>query len=469
MSTINSVFQQSNPYEQFVRQLVALESQTKLKLEAQQSAEKEKKQALGAVSSSISTWISNMEELQDPKNRAFHPMKTASSDKSVATLSQAEGLQSSRSYQLTIDRLASRDVMLGNLMTGTDTDLAGQGDGSITLTLGEQTETISIETHAEDGDGVLQPKTNQELLSELEDAIQDRFGDALVAQTFHVDDTNVRFSLQSGETGSDHRIEFTGGSGWLATIQGDMAHLETDPEQLDAKFELNGVSILRSSNQIDDVIDGITLELKKPSTEEITLSADRDLNKVVDNIQQFVDGFNNVNKTIRDRTFIDSDTDRRGALQDMRSVRNFTYMMRQTGLQPMDGAADGELARLSEIGISFERDGTMTIEDKDLLRQLLTEKPDEVEELLTGDGSVLNTMKLDAENYIESEGGILPSLEGGLDMTIDRLDRRIASQERYLERYEEQQRTMFNELQQIIMQGEQQFAQVSQFRARMGY
>lgn len=469
MSTINPMFRQNNPYEQFVRQLVALESQSKLKLQAQQSAEQEKKDAIGAVSSSISTWISSMEELQDPRNRSFQALKTSSSDSDIAEITQADGLSSARSYQLTIERLASRDVMLGSNMTGADTDLAAQGDGSITLTIGDQTETFTIETQAEDEEGVLQPKSNTELLSDLEEAIQDRFGDSLVAQTFHVDDTSVRFSLQSRETGSEHRISLSGGTGWLTSIENDLTHLETDPAQLDAKFELNGVTMYRGSNQIEDVVDGVTFELKKSTTEEITLSAERDPDAVADNIREFIKGYNKVNKTIRDRTFIDSENDRRGALQDMRSVRNFTYMMRQTGLQAMDGASTGELARLSEIGIGFEKDGTMKVEDEELLLQMITERPDEVEAIFTDETSVVNRMKADAEGYIDSDNGILPSIQSGLDMTIDRLDRRIASQDRYLERYEEQQRDMFNNLQRIITEGEQQFAQVSRFRASMGY
>jgi flagellar hook-associated protein 2 len=49
---------------------------------------------------------------------------------------------------------------------------------------------------------------------------------------------------------------------------------------------------------------------------------------------------------------------------------------------------------------------------------------------------------------------------------LDRLGRRISQQERYLEQFEEQQRQMFNELQQIIERGQSQFQEVMAFRGR---
>ena len=53
MASISSLFAQTSSYETFVTQLVELESQKKLRFEAEQSDVKESKTAVGVVSSAL--------------------------------------------------------------------------------------------------------------------------------------------------------------------------------------------------------------------------------------------------------------------------------------------------------------------------------------------------------------------------------------------------------------------------------
>src|SRR5690625_5724898 len=81
------------------------------------------------------------------------------------------------------------------------------------------------------------------------------------------------------------------------------------------------------------------------------MSISHDTRKARSNVEGLISAFNEMNQSIRDRTFIDAENNRRGALQDMRTVRNLTYNMRQTGLLAMEGAEEGQLSRLTETGI----------------------------------------------------------------------------------------------------------------------
>lgn len=468
MPSIGNIFQQTNPYETFVQQLVTLESQTKYKLQLQQSTQEEKKGALGAVSSSISKFISKIEETQDPENKALQPFSTSTSDKDVVKITSASGLTKPAEYNITIDRLATNDIALSQIMTGDNTSLASFGEGSVTITIGVKTETISVETTYEDELGATVQKTNGEILTSLSEKINETFDDVARASNFQINSTDVQFSVQSLETGTDNKLEFSGASGALAEIFNNVNHLIPQNE-LDAKFTVDGVTFYRSENSVDDAIDGLTFSLLKATGDEEKMTVSRDLTKAKNNIKSLISAFNEMNKTIRDRTFIDSENDRRGALQDMRSIRNLTLNMRQTGLLAMEGAADGELSRLTEIGISFEKDGTMVIDDSELLDQMLEEKPGQVENLFLDENSVFSVMKSEAEMYTKSGSGIISTLESGIDQKIERLGVRIESQEKYLADFEERQRTIFNELQQIITQAQTQYNQVLNFRNSIGY
>ncbi len=474
MDSVGNIFQQTNPYEKFVQQLVQIESRTKFQLEAQQGVHRERKEALGAVSSSISKFNSKLDELDNPDNNAFQSLKTSSSNESFVQVHSAEGIDRASTYNIDVERVATNDIAMSEVFTGEDTDLAAQGDGSVTLTIGDKTEIITLNTQKDDGDGNMVDMTNHEILDGLAAQIAEHFGDQAQANVFQVNNDEVQFSIQSLQNGFENRIQFDDdATGVLDTIiNGDgvsdgITHL-VDQEQLDARFTIDGVTFERGTNFVDDAITGLSFEMLKPTMGTEQMSVQRDTETSRANVDDFVSAFNQMNKTIRDRTFIDAEGDRRGALQDMRSVRNLTVNLRQTGLLPMEGAEEGQIARLSDLGIGFENDGTMTVEDSGKLDEALAERPEEVEALFTSENSPIASMKEQTEAYTRRGTGILASMEDGIDQQINRLDNRIAAQERYLQQYEERQRAEFNELQQIITQGEDQFNRVMSFQQNMG-
>src|SRR5699024_5156523 len=131
----------------------------------------------------------------------------------------------------------------------------------------------------------------------------------------------------------------------------------TTPEnELDASFEIDGVSFTRGQNTIDDAISGLTFTLLDDTGAEERMTLERNMEKAKENVDGFISAFNKLNKTIRDYTFLDGESGNRGRLQGMRSIRNLTYDLRNAAMISMEGAADGELASLIEIGIGFESD-----------------------------------------------------------------------------------------------------------------
>jgi flagellar capping protein FliD len=67
----------------------------------------------------------------------------------------------------------------------------------------------------------------------------------------------------------------------------------------DAVFSLNGISITKSSNTIDDLIANVTLELTGAGT--VTMNITQDATKAVEGVQAFVDAYNEVMTWINER------------------------------------------------------------------------------------------------------------------------------------------------------------------------
>ena len=278
---------------------------------------------------------------------------------------------------------------------------------------------------------------------------------------FNVDGENVQFSVQSLNTGYDNRLQFSGATGVLADITSGITHL-TPQNELDAQFTIDGVNFERSENTVDDAINGLSFTLKKATGEQEQMTVERDIDAAKSNVQDFVDAFNELNETIRERTFINPDTGNKGPLQGMRSVRNLTINLRQTAILSLGGVGEGEIASFADMGITFENSGKMVIDDSDQLEKALSERPDQIANFFTNENSPVAMMKARAESYTESDG-ILSAIENGLDQKIDRLDRRIASERQYLEEYEAKQRQIFNELDLILEQGQAQYNEVLNF------
>lgn len=468
MNSVQNIFQQNNQYETFVQQLTQIESQQKLLFEEQQKDQRERKTALGDVSSTISKFVSKIDEYQNPGNKAFQPIKISSTDESVVEMNSAEGIDRPSNYNIQVDRLASNDIGLGQIMDGEAFDLAAQGDGSITLSIGDKTETLSIITQKEDENGVMVDMNNQEVMNTFADAISETFGDEARASVFNVSGNDVQFSIQSLESGSEGAFELSGATGALAGITDSMTKMVPDAENLDAQFTIDGVTFQRSENIVDDAINGLSFTLRGESAGNVQMSAERDLEGARENMNDFMNTFNEMNKKIRERTFVDGDNNTRGPLRGFRSIRNLTLNLRQTALLPTDGADPEKLSRLTEIGISFENNGEMVIDDEELLNEALSQRPEEIAELFRSEDSAVAKMKEQAEAYTKANG-IISSLESGVDQKITRLDSRIAQEERYLEGFEERQRDIFNKLQQVIDQGDAQYQSVMAFRNSTGF
>jgi len=435
--------------------------QKKFRFEAEKSDVQESKTAVGAVSSAMTDLEAKIKEFTTSTNNSFELFSSSVSDSTTLRINSASGLTRENTFNITVGRLAKRDVALDSVRTADNTDLSGFGDGSVTLTIGDKTDIINVITTKDDGMGGTTSMTNKEILEAFTTEITDKFGDEASASVFNTNSTDVQFSIQSLETGFDERIQFSGATGVLAEITSSMSELVPDAD-LDAQFTIDGVTFTRGSNTVNDAIDGLDFTLLDTTTSEEQMTITRDISGSKSNLQDFIDAFNEVNETIRERTFINAETGNKGPLQKYRTIRNFSTTLRQTALLNATAITSGNIANFADFGIGFENDGSMKIEDSDLLDQILQERPEQIAAFFQDATSPVATILSQSESYTES-GGILSSLEDSFDDKIENLDRLIEREDDFLISFEEQQRRIFNELDALLEAGQQQFDQVVQF------
>ena len=445
MASVSNIISRSGQYEGIVQQLVQLESQKKVQYQTDLRDQNKINSELGKVSSRISTLENMIKEYSLTTNNTFTPVKTTSSDDTIVEITSASNLDDPDQFSLTIDRLATRDNLLSSSYASTGTNL--DSNGSVDITVDGTTHTISLTPTSGD--------SNSTVLNSLKTAIETAFGETLQVNVFDLDSTNVQLSVRSSETGEAKRVQIANTSGSLATVF-DNATRPVATNQLDAAFTMNGVSFQRSSNTVNDTISGLTYELKKTTASAVTLEIERDTDKARSNFDDFVKAYNDLNTDIRNKTFINGETGARGPLRELRSIRDLSSQLRQLVI---GDATSGTITNLSELGISFDNSGKMTVEDSDKLDTVLATTPSDLNTFFSTSSSPIQSIYPHLQGYTSTDG-IIDTLEDGVSDKIDLLNKNIEKEEKYLADYEEKQRDIFTQLELMLEQGNSQFAQV---------
>ena len=147
-----------------------------------------------------------------------------------------------------------------------------------------------------------------------------------------------------------------------------------DVKKLNSELVVNGIEVSRSSNSIDDLLPGVTLNLLKVHTDEdldVNISTEIDSGKVATNIKNAVDTYNEVVKFLKnDKTMLRSDSAVSGLLSQLRSLIT-------TSIDPAEpdkpGASSEEIAPkyITDLGFKVASDGSLNLSDTETLDEML--------------------------------------------------------------------------------------------------
>ncbi|MHC4945982.1 MAG: flagellar filament capping protein FliD, partial [Planctomycetota bacterium] len=171
--------------------------------------------------------------------------------------------------------------------------------------------------------------------------------------------TPYRLVITGDNTGEDYTVDIdaSGLSGGTETL-GSFSELQSAS---DAHFKINGITMQRSSNQVSDAIEGLSLTLTGSNPgNPVTLSVERDTSAIKTKITDFVAAYNAVITFINNENKFNESTESGGVLQG-----DSTLLRIQQAIQSIfipskwdndPGAPDIQV--LAQIGIEFENDGT---------------------------------------------------------------------------------------------------------------
>jgi flagellar hook-associated protein 2 len=206
----------------------------------------------------------------------------------------------------------------------------------------------------------------QKTLDGLRDAINAAAGDEVRASVINTGlaDDPYELVITSLSTGEDYAItDFD--TDIRVTTSGGEADLtfSTAVAAKDAQFQVNGVTVYRSSNTFNDVVEGVTLELKGETASAVTVTVSRDTDTLKSALEDFIEKYNDVNSLIQAQFSIDEATGEAGILSGDFTLRQVQQSLQQTLLGGVVDA-DGNRYSLGSIGVEIDKyTGDLTLNE----------------------------------------------------------------------------------------------------------
>lgn len=364
-----------------VSQLVAAESGQLTIIANKKSALQSKISAFGALKGALSSFQTALASLSSPSK--FNVQKTTVGDSSVFTAT-TNGKASLGEYSVRVDQLAqAQKLATGGFASKTESI----GSGTLTITLGSYDSiSNSFTPNAEKSPVSIVIPTGSDSLEKIRDAING--ADAGVTATI-VNDGSAsgnRLVITSKDTGiaNSIRISVEDDDGNPFDDSG-LSRLAFDPtltagagknltqmqEARDARLNIDGIDIVKSSNQINDAIESVTLNLLKVSGGTATnLGIATDTAAIEASIEAFVKAYNDLNTTIVNLTKYNESTKQGSILTGDNTTRSIANKIKAmlTGTISTGGA----LNSLSQIGVAFKADGTLALDSNKLKDRIAT-------------------------------------------------------------------------------------------------
>ncbi|WP_198116642.1 flagellar filament capping protein FliD [Massilia rhizosphaerae] len=127
----------------------------------------------------------------------------------------------------------------------------------------------------------------------------------------------------------------------------------------DTKLTMNGIAVSSASTTVSDVVQGVSMDLN--TTGSTTLTVAQDTSTVSTAINGFVKAYNDMNSTISKLTAYDPTTKTGAVLQGDSAVRAIQTQLRRA-LGASVAGLDSNMTNLTQVGISFAQDGSMTVD-----------------------------------------------------------------------------------------------------------
>ncbi|MGB4418036.1 MAG: flagellar filament capping protein FliD [bacterium] len=407
---------------ELIEQLMALERRPVVRLEQRQLELERKAGAWRDVRSRLTNLLNRVGDLRSATT--YTAMKVSSGDEGVVTAAASAGAVPA-TYEVEVVQLAVTQRYVSEEKFN-DINKELNLEGKLLITGKEKTEEITIEA----GDSL-----------------------AVVMRKINDSDAGVRASIVDGYlilTGEDvgqFTLSEDGDNGIL-----DVLNLKEKRQFQEAVVRIDGVIVPSPTNTLQDVIPGVTLNLKGTGTTTVTIA--QDTGRALAAVKGFIEQYNSVFDFISSQLAYNAETRTSGALFGETVLMQIQSNLRQMVGNPVEGFPE-ELKMLAQLGITTGKIGagvtaTGKLElDEEKFLKALEANPDGVANLLKAVGDKLHD---ELTALTRSTTGIISGREKAVKDRIADLKEQVERWEVRLEKREEALVRQFTAMEKALSQ-----------------
>ncbi len=405
-------------YQQMLDSIRALKSQQLYLLQSKEGNIKDKKSAISDYGSLLRDFKSAFDSVTSVGE--LDKKKVSVSDDTVLDVIVNDPQKlAPTTIDIQVNQLAKNDVWITNSgVTYKDAPISSLTAG--TLTINYQSSSINVSYDSTD--------SLQDIVNRINTTAADS-GLNINASIFY-DGSQYRLLIQGKDTGSANTVSISD-TGNLSSTLGNFYNAQAAQN---AQISVYGNTVESSTNSFDNVIAGLTINVKSVSTTPVSINIQEDYDPFINDLKSMIDKYNEI------VDFIKNNTGENGVLSDER-----------TTLQSIRSGIFKRLDPLFQLGIlSVDKDtGHISIDETDLKNQLLTDKAS-VETKIND----LKTQLNDYLVYITGTDSPVKLKEKSYDKQIQNIEDMIQQQSKRIDEEIQTLKKQFVALQQLMAQME---------------
>ncbi|WP_189608148.1 flagellar filament capping protein FliD [Saccharospirillum salsuginis] len=288
---------------------------------------------------------------------------TATSSDESALTATTNSTADPGNYRVAVDQVASSHTLASKAYNSVSDTV---GTGTLTFKLG----TTSYDSGTGDYTGFEQDAdytpvsiditSENNTLSGIRDSInKDVEG---VTASIVYDGSGYRLLLTSDETGDSSSMEITAsGDAGLQGLaynaaQNDPASNMTETQRgEDAILRVNGLEIRSESNQVDEVIKGVTLNANQVTDGTVNLNVSRNTGSVADKMEAFVEAYNQFRTVYDEVNKFDPEEQVAGLLLGDSTLRSVYSQVRGSLNAIVEGLTGADFRSLTDVGLETDQ------------------------------------------------------------------------------------------------------------------
>ncbi len=441
-----------------------LEEEPIRKLETRKSGISQRMSLFSDFKSKLNSLKTIIKELGYSGTTSVFGKKAAtSSDENVLTVT-AESTATATTHTILVQQLAKADKIVSSQYTLTDTTIP-DGTHTFDVTVNGVTTSVSVTIDAADD--------NEAAMNKIVAAVNSTTDVGIRASVIKDTATTGRLVFTSQETGADYEMTLSDTSGSLLSTLGlndSVAAAGTtggyvyDTTELNATAIVDGITVQSNSNTLEDVIAGLTINLKKTQAAAelpVTIKAENDVEGIKGKIESFINAYNEVLDFIKQNTSTSATVGTRSPLSGDFSISNFRIQLRQLVTEPVTGLPAGDPTILAAFGIETDRTGKLTLKDSTKLENGIRDNIGQLEQLFNLETNGLSDKIVNLVETMTGGSGIIEKRRDVLQSQINTINQRIDRMKLSVDKKLEYYRSQFAQMQAAFAQFQSQSAYIS--------